>query len=135
MCRVIVTWAGAFSFSYFPSSTLQVIVALMVIEGLEKQILLKKTWKESRLPLIGDRKTVQIVSRSYYCHGIGISFLECERCSINENVDWDNFGWRNGWSRPVAVCVLVPTRILDVVRNESDRVDTIASNIQRDIGW
>ena len=107
----------------------------MVIEGLEKQILLKKTWKESRLPLIGDRETVQIVSRSYYCHGIGISFLECERCSINENVDWDNFGWRNGWSRPVVVCVLVPIRILDVVRNESDRVDTIASNIQRDIGW
>ncbi len=107
----------------------------MEIEGLEKILLKKKPWKESRPPLIGDRKTVQIVSRSYYCHGIGISFLECERCSINENVDWDNCGWRNGWSSPVAVCVLVPIRILDVVRNESDRVDTIASNIQRDIGW
>src|SRR5260370_42674217 len=100
-----------------------------------KNIAEKKPWKKSRPPLIGDRKTVQIVSRSYYCHGIGISFLECEHCSINENVDWDNCGWRNGWSRPVAVCVLFPTRILDVVRNEIDRVDTIASDIQRDIGW
>ena len=108
----------------------------MEIEGLpKKNIAEKKPWKESRPPLIGDRKTVLIVSRSYYCHGIGISFLECERCSINENVDWDNCGWRNGWSSPVAICVLVHIRILDVVRNESDRAGTIASNIQRDIGW